>query len=71
MQYLLLIYQPEAKVNTWSEQDKGTFLDELTARGELAEYHLPPAARADLLRRLGQWSEAHKPLPTNVIPRHQ
>ena len=33
-------------------------LDELVARGELAHYHLLPAARADLLRRLGRAAEA-------------
>ena len=33
-------------------------LDSLTARGELASYHLLPAARADLLWRLGRTSEA-------------
>jgi RNA polymerase sigma-70 factor (ECF subfamily) len=33
-------------------------LDELEKREELAEFHLLPAARADLLRRLGRWSEA-------------
>jgi RNA polymerase sigma-70 factor (ECF subfamily) len=33
-------------------------LDDLAARGELAGYHLLPAARADLLRRLGRPSEA-------------
>ena len=33
-------------------------LDELVAEGSLAGYHLLPAARADLLRRLGRWSEA-------------
>jgi RNA polymerase sigma-70 factor, ECF subfamily len=33
-------------------------LDELAARGELAAYHLLPAARADLLRRLGRSEEA-------------
>jgi RNA polymerase sigma-70 factor (ECF subfamily) len=33
-------------------------LDELAARGELAGYHLLPAARADLLRRLGRLQEA-------------
>jgi RNA polymerase sigma-70 factor (ECF subfamily) len=33
-------------------------LDEIAARGELAGYHLLPAARADLLRRLGRLSEA-------------
>jgi RNA polymerase sigma-70 factor, ECF subfamily len=33
-------------------------LDELTAGGALAGYHLLPAARADLLRRLGRRSEA-------------
>ena len=33
-------------------------LDELAARGELAGYHLLPAARADLLRRLGRHEEA-------------
>jgi RNA polymerase sigma-70 factor (ECF subfamily) len=33
-------------------------LDDLAARGELAGYHLLPAARADLLRRLGRLAEA-------------
>jgi RNA polymerase sigma-70 factor (ECF subfamily) len=33
-------------------------IDELEARGELSHYHLLPAARADLLRRLGRWTEA-------------
>ncbi|GAA2678552.1 RNA polymerase sigma factor [Streptomyces lunalinharesii] len=33
-------------------------LDELTAAGELRGYHLLPAARADLLRRLGHTAEA-------------
>lgn len=33
-------------------------LDALEARGELARYHLLPAARADLLRRLGRRGEA-------------
>ena len=33
-------------------------LDALTARGELSTYHLLPAARADLLRRLGRLPEA-------------
>jgi RNA polymerase sigma-70 factor (ECF subfamily) len=33
-------------------------LDNLAAQGELAAYHLLPAARADLLRRLGHRAEA-------------
>lgn len=33
-------------------------LDQIEARGVLAEYHLLPAARADLLRRLGRTCEA-------------
>jgi RNA polymerase sigma-70 factor (ECF subfamily) len=33
-------------------------IDALEAKGELAGYHLLPAARADLLRREGRWSEA-------------
>jgi RNA polymerase sigma-70 factor (ECF subfamily) len=33
-------------------------LDSLSARGELSTYHLLPAARADLLRRLGRAGEA-------------
>jgi RNA polymerase sigma-70 factor, ECF subfamily len=33
-------------------------IDELQAKGELAGYHLLPAARADLLRRDGRWREA-------------
>jgi len=39
--------------------DRGLCLiDELAARDELTNYHLFPAARADLLRRLGRWAEA-------------
>jgi RNA polymerase sigma-70 factor (ECF subfamily) len=33
-------------------------IDDLEAKGELAEYHLLHAARADLLRRDGRWREA-------------
>ena len=33
-------------------------LDALESRGGLADYYLLPAARADLLRRLGRWEEA-------------
>ena len=33
-------------------------IDALAASGALAEYHLLPAARADLLRRLGRFAEA-------------
>jgi RNA polymerase sigma-70 factor (ECF subfamily) len=33
-------------------------LDELQERGELRGYYLLPAARADLLRRLGEWAPA-------------
>jgi RNA polymerase sigma-70 factor (ECF subfamily) len=33
-------------------------LDALAARGDLRDYHRLPAARADLLRRLGRWAEA-------------
>ncbi len=33
-------------------------LDRLVAQGELSHYHLLPAARADLLRRLGRTAEA-------------
>ena len=33
-------------------------LEEVLARGELAEFHLLWAARADLLRRLGRMEEA-------------
>ena len=32
--------------------------DELDQRGELRNYHLLPAARADILRRLGRWTPA-------------
>jgi len=35
-------------------------LDAIAARGELDEYHLLHAARADLLRRLGRRDEAHE-----------
>jgi RNA polymerase sigma-70 factor (ECF subfamily) len=34
------------------------WIDRLEARAELAGYHLLPAARADLLRRLGRHAEA-------------
>jgi RNA polymerase sigma-70 factor, ECF subfamily len=41
------------------ELEKGlAILDELQGRGELQGFHLLPAARADLLRRLGRMSEA-------------
>jgi RNA polymerase sigma-70 factor (ECF subfamily) len=33
-------------------------VDEIEAGGELAEYYLLPATRADLLRRLGRTAEA-------------
>jgi RNA polymerase sigma-70 factor (ECF subfamily) len=33
-------------------------IEALEAKGELAGYHLLPAARADLLRRECRWSEA-------------
>jgi RNA polymerase sigma-70 factor (ECF subfamily) len=33
-------------------------LDDLNERGELRGYYLLPAARADLLRRMGQWTNA-------------
>jgi RNA polymerase sigma-70 factor (ECF subfamily) len=35
-------------------------LDTLESRAELGRYYLLPAARADLLRRLGRWQEAAK-----------
>jgi RNA polymerase sigma-70 factor (ECF subfamily) len=35
-----------------------SLLDDLDARGELAAYHLLPAARADLLKNLGRFAEA-------------
>ena len=35
-----------------------SLLDELEAAGELRQYYLLPAARADLLRRLGDWAAA-------------
>jgi RNA polymerase sigma-70 factor (ECF subfamily) len=34
------------------------WMDDLSARGELANYYLLPAAKADLLRRLGRNAEA-------------
>jgi RNA polymerase sigma-70 factor (ECF subfamily) len=34
------------------------WIDDLSARGELANYYLLPAARADLLRRMGRLNEA-------------
>ena len=41
-----------------SAEEGLALLDELESRGELEEFHLLPAARADLLRRLGQMSKA-------------
>jgi RNA polymerase sigma-70 factor (ECF subfamily) len=35
-------------------------IDALTARGGLGDYHLLPAVRADLLRRLGRRDEARQ-----------
>jgi RNA polymerase sigma-70 factor (ECF subfamily) len=56
--------------------DEGlALLDELESRAELEEFHLLPAARADLLRRLGRMAEAAEayqralPLATNDIER--
>jgi RNA polymerase sigma-70 factor (ECF subfamily) len=36
------------------------WMDDLSARGELANYYLLPAAKADLLRRLGRNAEARR-----------
>ena len=33
-------------------------LEDMDARGELRDYHLLPAAQADLLRRMGRWQES-------------
>ena len=41
-----------------SPEDGLALLDELESRDELSEFHLLPAARADLLRRLGRSAEA-------------
>lgn len=41
-----------------SPEDGLALLDELEKRGELSEFHLLPAARADLLRRMGRTAEA-------------
>ena len=35
-------------------------IDAIEAQGELRDYHLLWSARADLLRRLGRWHEAHE-----------
>jgi RNA polymerase sigma-70 factor (ECF subfamily) len=46
-------------VSFWLGPEDGLELvDDLGARGELARYHLLPAARADMLRRLGRHAEA-------------
>jgi len=46
-------------VSCWLGPEDGLELvDDLGARGELARYHLLPAARADMLRRLGRHAEA-------------
>jgi len=39
-------------------EDGLALLDEIESRGELSDFHLLPAARADLLRRLGRLTEA-------------
>jgi RNA polymerase sigma-70 factor (ECF subfamily) len=41
-----------------SPEDGLALLDDLAKREELSEFHLLPAARADLLRRLGRMAEA-------------
>lgn len=41
-----------------SLEERLALLDDLERRGELTEFHLLPAARADLLRRLGRTGEA-------------
>jgi RNA polymerase sigma-70 factor (ECF subfamily) len=39
--------------------DRGLHLvEQLEAAGELSSYHLLPAAKADILRRLGRFAEA-------------
>ena len=46
-------------VSLWQGPAQGLALvDDLEARGELRQYHLLPAARADMLRRLGRHAEA-------------
>jgi len=46
-------------VSLWLGPEDGLVLvEELEARGELRHYHLLPAARADMLRRLGRHAEA-------------
>ena len=40
MQYLLLIYQPEAEVNTWSEQEKGALFQKYMAFNQEQKNHL-------------------------------
>jgi RNA polymerase sigma-70 factor (ECF subfamily) len=41
-----------------SAEEGLALLDEIAGRGELAEFHLLHAARANLLRRLGRTDEA-------------
>src|SRR5207302_1043450 len=43
-------------------------IDALLARGELADYHLAHAARADLFRRLGRPAEAAPAYPKALAP---
>jgi RNA polymerase sigma-70 factor (ECF subfamily) len=46
-------------VSLWLGPEEGLVLvEDLEARGELRQYHLLPAARADMLRRLGRHAEA-------------
>ena len=68
MKYLLMMNVPGAgpyQIASWPRQDikahiafmKG-FGQKLQASGELAGYHLLPATKADLYRRLGRAEEA-------------
>jgi RNA polymerase sigma-70 factor (ECF subfamily) len=48
-----------------------TLIDAILARGELAEYHLAHAARADLCRRLGRKAEARSAYERALALTHQ
>jgi len=42
-------------------------IDEIIARGDLADYHLAHAARADLCRRLGRTEESRASYETALV----
>lgn len=52
--------RPVAVAMAFGPQAGLDLVDEIDARGLLADYYLLPATRADLLRRLGRTAEAQR-----------